>query len=195
MDIEYRAWLAGFIDGDGSFTINMRVRSGSGGVDFFTFNPIVSIRQKASSGYILEEIKEKTGIGRLYKQKRDTSDFSLWQTTNHAETLDMCLLVYEFLRLKKDQCEKLMRMTYLLNEWSGEGYNADADRMWTLYRLYDTINEDSNWSHRRKSYTREDIEDLASAQAEVMGNKIARRTIDYNLLNSLPREVLHRVMK
>lgn len=192
----FLSWLAGFIDADGSFVFWCSPFD-KDGVECLRFGPVISIKQKHTEGTesLLNLIVENTGVGKIYyvKPRKNASAQLTWQTTNMNDTLALATMIYPYLILKKERCEKLMRGAYLLLEWQ-DGYNGNADRLWELYNIYNTINPDSNWSKRRRQYTREDIENLAQAQAGVIGGRYRKLKITRNYLASLPDDVLKRIV-
>jgi hypothetical protein len=61
MDAAFGNWLAGFIDGEGSFTIQ------SARADMPQFYTRFQIRLRADDRPILEEIRAQLGVGALYE--------------------------------------------------------------------------------------------------------------------------------
>jgi hypothetical protein len=62
-DEQFRWWLAGFIDGEGCFAINHDRKR-----DFYHCQ--FSLKQRDDNGAVLEEIAERTGLGKVYDHTR-----------------------------------------------------------------------------------------------------------------------------
>ena len=93
---EFGHWLAGFIDGEGCFHIK-RV-GGDGGSFICTF--IIGLRQDDRP--ILEEIRERTGLGSLYVTRRGGRAQVRWEVARKDECVRLAELLQVYpLRAKK----------------------------------------------------------------------------------------------
>ena len=91
-------WLAGLIDGEGSFTITPN-RPG------FTCRLTLGLRDDDSE--ILTEIRDRTGLGRVLLHKRSGGNrqpLSLWRVERKADCQALCAILDAFpLRSKKSK--------------------------------------------------------------------------------------------
>lgn len=96
-------YIAACIDCDGS--INISYNSRDKGPRF-----VVNFRQVARYGFILEEIQNTLGCGKIYNHTNTLTSQPMltWQTTNEADTLYVCKTLLGFLRIKKDQAQHMI---------------------------------------------------------------------------------------
>jgi hypothetical protein len=103
VDPGFGHWLAGFIDGEGSFAIiGQRRRSGT-----TDYHAVFRLEVRADDTPIVEEIHRRTGIGTIYRRHRqmqhirDSPQIN-WQVANIADQLKLVRLLEDHpLRAKK----------------------------------------------------------------------------------------------
>jgi hypothetical protein len=83
MEDSFGHWLAGFIDGEGCFTI-IQHANGSWEVKFY-----LSLRDDDMS--VLEEIQDRLGIGRIYRtpERGSTRPQASWRVTRLSDSLKL----------------------------------------------------------------------------------------------------------
>lgn len=132
MDDGFGHWLAGFIDGEGCFLIH----NGKAGRSH-SFR--LGVHQRADDLAILEEIQERTGIGRIYgptyRSKGADNPCYEWRVSTDADLLAMLDLLDRFpLRAKKKRDYAIWRDAVLLPRVSrtvpGHGSRTYYARDW-----------------------------------------------------------------
>lgn len=109
-------YIAGLIDGDGSFSISIsrnRYKNKLGVSEpQFSFN--LNLRQIEKFRTTLEDVMETIGVGTIY-QHSHAGNFKMltWQTTKIEDTLQACKILYPYLQIKKKECEKLIEAAEL----------------------------------------------------------------------------------
>jgi len=108
MKKQMRVYLAGLIDGDGCFTISLTKRSSNKGI---CITPNIRIAWKENAGWALKEFQEETGLGKIYySNKGKPNGICSWQTTNTKDALLLAKMVLPYLRLKKEKCQKFIKI-------------------------------------------------------------------------------------
>lgn len=168
MDKEYLTWLAGLIDGEGSFVISFGIRTPSIGR-----TPSVVIQFKAVIGlrsddrFILEEIKDRLNMGKLYLVKNGEGVH--WTTTKNDETVAFCNLIEPHLRLKQVHCRKLRQalILWMSNDKRLKAYykmkgnkTRTQEEMLNMLRLSEDINTGRVKSGKRRPEKVKEIEEL-----------------------------------
>lgn len=95
-------YIAGCIDCDGSISISYMARDK-------TPRFVVNFRQVEQYRFILEEIQQALGCGKIYNHSNKNGQPMLsWQTTKESETLQVCKTLLGYLRIKKQQAQYMI---------------------------------------------------------------------------------------
>lgn len=167
LSLEY---IAGLIDSDGSISIslskNRYKRKDSVGDETVSFAFIVNFRQVNQYKFILEEIQETLGIGKIYNHTNANGQpMSSWQTTKELEALEICRILLPYLRIKKDQAELMIEA---LTIWQsgrlgrkGAGYYHTEESKKEVIRISNLMNpSQQKETSRRNKEIRENIDGL-----------------------------------
>lgn len=120
------AWLAGFLDGDGCFSIQISKRQRNGRWNI-RFNPAITIGLKEPDAWILEAIQEETRCGRCYVSNTGKGHAQArWQTTNLADSIIIAKAALPHLRLKREVAEGFLEACDLLVECKNNHVNRYA---------------------------------------------------------------------
>ena len=107
-------YIAGLIDGDGSFQLQIKFRDKEGR---FQINPRVQIGFKhlPKEEKLLYQVQKYFNAGKIYISNRgkENAIIRFW-TTNLDDTIKVCKLVIPFLELKKEQAKKLLSVCELM---------------------------------------------------------------------------------
>ena len=115
IDPAFGHWLAGFIDGEGSFTM----QSFHGGVDP---RPRFSIEVRADDTPIIEEIHRRTGIGKLSRRHRKMATIKdrpqiIWTVNRNADLRRLVEILDAYpLRAKKKRDYEIWKQAVPLLE-------------------------------------------------------------------------------
>ena len=110
MEQFYLSWLAGLIDGDGCFSIGVKVDNR------VHIGKQVRIALKENDDWILKEIQEKTGIGKIYySNKGKPNGVCSWQTVSYSDAIRITELLLPYLRLKKEKAKQFLYAIKLLD--------------------------------------------------------------------------------
>lgn len=164
IDPLWLAWLAGLIDGEGSFVLGLSVRKAGrrrnrNDRKFCIFSPIVVIKMHAREAEHLDHIQETLGFGKRYHIERQTPTAGeSWQTTSVMDTIQLCNLILPYLKLKATQASALRDASQKILSWrSSGGYGKHPERAWELYQIRENLNPGTYRNPRRITLTREDI--------------------------------------
>lgn len=125
MDKNFLYWLAGFFDGEGSFTISVgKTKHNKNRSIYLNYSFATSITLRIEDKFLLDKIKKTLTIGKVYIRKNDNS--AVWQTTNIEETLYFSKLIFPYLLLKQKSCDILI---VAIQEWS-----KNKKRLFSSYR-------------------------------------------------------------
>ncbi len=102
-------YLAGLLDGEGTFQLQIQFRKTSGR---FQINARVQIGFKhlPEEEILIKKIQKHFQAGGIYF----TSGIVRFSTTNVDDTIKVCKFVYPYLQLKKEQCKKLLWVAELV---------------------------------------------------------------------------------
>lgn len=94
IDPYFGSWLAGFVDGEGCFTIKHHTSS---------FGTQFSIELRADDAAVLEQIRDTLGIGSIHRRDREgRSSFAAWVVSSKADCERLVAILDRFpLRSKK----------------------------------------------------------------------------------------------
>jgi len=107
---EHIAYIAGFLDGDGSLMLQMKKRSDS--ARGFRFMTTICLYQDSRHEQELRWMKKVLGVG--YISARDDGISEL-RVQGYERVLDTLLLFRPYLRFKRVQCQTLIAACRLLN--------------------------------------------------------------------------------
>ena len=116
MNKQFLIWLAGFIDGDGSIYIGVRVQNNNGH-DYVAIRPVVNVTQHIQYEWICAYIKKNLGLGSVYIANRNggATAKATWQTLKINEMIKVLELIKPYLVLKKHQAKEALSV---LKEWA-----------------------------------------------------------------------------
>jgi hypothetical protein len=102
---QFLSWLAGFIDGDGSIHIGVRVQNNNGN-EYIAIRPVLNITQHIKYEWVCEYIRGMLGKGAVYIANRsNASAKATWQTLKTQEIVDVLKAVRPYLVVKKTQAD------------------------------------------------------------------------------------------
>ena len=108
-------YIAGLIDGDGSFQLQVKFRDRK--KKTFQINPRVQIGFKhlQKEEKLLYQVQKYFNAGKIYvsNKGKENAIIRFW-TTNLDDTIKVCELVIPFLHLKKEQAKKLLSVCNLM---------------------------------------------------------------------------------
>lgn len=117
MNKQFLSWLAGFIDGDGSIHIGVRIQNANGN-DYIAIRPILNVTQHINYKWACEYIQKTTGVGSIYIANRSNAKAkATWQTLRVQEMLYMLKKLLPYLIVKKSQAEAVIPV---LEAWMKE---------------------------------------------------------------------------
>jgi predicted nucleic acid-binding protein len=124
---QFLSWLAGFIDGDGSIHIGVRIQNANGN-DYIAIRPVLNITQHIKYEWVCDYIKNTLGKGQVYIANRsNASAKATWQTLRAQEIVDILKELLPYLVVKKSQAEVV---TPVLESWIAESnivkFNMEA---------------------------------------------------------------------
>ncbi|MGA2912548.1 MAG: LAGLIDADG family homing endonuclease [Methanoregula sp.] len=110
-------YIAGIVDGEGSFTLQISERKWKDGRTGIGLNPRVQIgfKHSANEEEVLKKIQEHLGGGKIYISNKDKPNamMVLW-TTNTADTIRYCEMLLPHLIIKKRQAGMLLEACKLI---------------------------------------------------------------------------------
>ena len=138
MDKTILAYIAGFLDGDGSIFFQIIPRKDY--IQKFQIRSSIAFYQKTENIEILEWLKEQFGVGYIRQRKTGVSDYTIVESKEVFKILE---LLKPYVRLKKKQTELgLDILTKMENKKSDEDFLE-------ICRLVDKFKE-LNYSKKRK---------------------------------------------
>ena len=110
-------YLAGIIDGEGTFQLQVRFRKIVGR---FQINPRVQFGFKnlPEEAQLVFDIQRFLKAGKIYQ----TAGIIRFTTTNVNDTIKVCKLLLPYLRIKKEQCRKLLSIAELIKSKKNRRY-------------------------------------------------------------------------
>ena len=145
MTRDFGHWFAGFLDGEGCFTIRARKTRQH-------YELACAITLRADDVEVLREIQSRTGLGRIRFKSHSRGPQSLqaaWEVTRKGECVALVALLDEYpLRAKKRRDYAIWREAVLLwararargNDWSA--IEALRQQLMALRAFEGTLNED-----------------------------------------------------
>jgi len=104
------AWLAGFWEGEGHFTITQQVQTYKGR-NYPKNHVVLAITNTRID--VLEYIREKLGVGRVYRRTSKGSEFII---SSIPEAIAVCKRLLPFLKFRKDEVQRKLKL--LMGIWS-----------------------------------------------------------------------------
>lgn len=116
VSINWLNYIAGLIDGEGSFCISVGSTKRNKNRDpYIDFNFVVNITQLKRGKKIFQDIINKLHIGNIYEAPLN---IVRWQTKNHLETQKFLKIIIPYLKIKKESALKMNKalIIYLKNK-------------------------------------------------------------------------------
>lgn len=160
---QFLSWLAGFIDGDGSIHIGVRIQNANGN-DYIAIRPILNITQHIKYEWVCEYVRDTLGKGQVYIANRSNAQAkATWQTLRAQEIVDILKELLPYLVVKKSQAEEVIPV---LEAWIKESnivkYNMKAKlsgkklrkrkTVMDIVRIATSINADMRTSAAKRGY-------------------------------------------
>jgi hypothetical protein len=146
-------YIAGIVDGEGSFTLQISERKWKDGRSGIGLNPRVQIGFKhcPDEEDVLNQIKERLGGGKIYISNigKPNAAMVLW-TTNYADTIRYCEKLLPHLIIKKRQAGMLLEACQLIKtrneeragKWVEKGTKIYTEEDYSkLVKISTTMNE------------------------------------------------------
>ena len=125
MSKESLIWLAGFIDGDGSIHIGVRIQNANGN-DYIAIRPVLNITQHIDCKWICDYVQKELNIGSVYVANRNNASAkATWQTLRIDDMITVLELIQPYLKLKKRQANAVLPV---LKAWSIEAKKGRAGK-------------------------------------------------------------------
>ncbi len=130
-------YLAGLIDGDGSFQLQINVRkSKNSEIRSIRLNPRVAIgfRHGQEEEKVLRDILRDCGFGKVYLINKGAENAKVvFMTTNIKDCISATEFVIDHLRIKRDKAEKFLEMCLKIKEGMKRRYSG---RFWEGEKIY-----------------------------------------------------------
>lgn len=176
---DYLKWLAGFVDGEGCFSIQINLRE-QRGRHSLTCTPKCSVAQHYARRAVLETIKERMGYGSVYAYpKRPGAQYS---TTNREDSFKFASTILPYLTVKDAAAKELLRACALLENCPREGVNMyggervlDINIATEVVEIAASMNESLNHGDRMNGKSRDEMMDMirvAYDQTALPSNRI-----------------------
>ena len=124
MNKQFLSWLAGFIDGDGSIHIGVRIQNNNGH-DYVAIKPVLNVTQHIQYKWVCEYIRDMLIKGQVYVANRsNASAKATWQTLKAQEIVDLLEKLLPYLIVKKHQAEMVLPV---LKAWIKESKIIQED--------------------------------------------------------------------
>ena len=114
-------YIAGLLDGDGSFQLQIKFRGQKG----FQINPrvLIGFKNLPKEKALLQEIQKFLNAGKIYISNKGKENAIIrFYTTNLTDTSKVCKVVIPFLKLKKEQATKLLKVCNLMKSKKSQRY-------------------------------------------------------------------------
>lgn len=148
-------YLAGLFDGEGSFSISLKLRYHKDR-PWLNITPIARIGMKKADKQ-LTELRDLIGVGSIYcSNKGEDKEIISWQTTRWAEVLIFAAITRPYLKFKQDQAEKMIKVCqlYLIEHGSSKRFEGKPTRpkeaVLEIIKTSLDLNPDSLQSQKRK---------------------------------------------
>lgn len=125
-------YLAGLFDGEGTFSIQVNLRTGSSGRQHIHCNPRMSMSLKYGNA-VLDELVEAFG-GRCYDYP--ASGMRKWCVARRELLLDAARALLPHLRVKRRVCERFIEALEAMPNRSLAGHSrVSGERSWSLEQI------------------------------------------------------------
>lgn len=166
IDSLWLAWLAGLVDGEGSFLMACTIRQPSHHANWshrevIIFSPTVVVKMHEREADHLDHIQKTLGFGKRYHIKAQLpSAGESWQTTKLIEAATLCNLLSPYIILKKSQADTLAQACNMMMSWRDDGgYGRNPERIWELYQIRENLNPGTYRSRQRLVLTKDEVYD------------------------------------
>jgi hypothetical protein len=106
-EVDFLRWLAGFWDGEGTFSIVLRKQRTAN--NYLGISPCAIIGQRGDHDWIIKHIKSELSFGKIYYSNRDTvKGKAIWQTTTIDDSIKIAKLLEPYLILKKEIAKRFI---------------------------------------------------------------------------------------
>ena len=146
---EFYSWLAGFVDGDGCFSMGLSLDS-KGKSMHISFAVTIGLRKDGAVA--LEYIKDRIKAGRIYWSNKDKENAVIrWQTTNMADSILVTELIMPYLVLKKHKAIKFLVTAKWYQETSSPVYGKRTKQVRTNTEMKQVIKASIDLNYDRQS--------------------------------------------
>lgn len=149
----FKSWLAGYIDGDGCFSLSLS-RQHNAKTQRICVTPQIGITSRADRKEHLEYIQKSVGIGKIYTRGKSSHPQCAWQTTSVIDGLTIAKLVYPYLKVKKEKARKFIKV---LEYW------------------YNTVNPNHARTLGSRTRTQEDMKKIIKVACSINSDRSTRR--------------------
>jgi hypothetical protein len=123
MQEQFLSWLAGFIDGDGSIHIGVRIQN-NGRHEYIAIRPVLNVTQHIQYKWACEYIAKNLKVGSVYVANRShASAKATWQTLRIEDIIQVLEQIKPFLIVKKRQANIVLPALKL---WAKQNKNGKA---------------------------------------------------------------------
>ena len=157
---QFLSWFAGFLDGEGCFSIVLAKQRTAN--DFLAVKPQIRVGLKNTSNEtsLISYIQSNIGAGKIYySNKNKENGVVYWQTTKLSEAIEVTKKVLPFLILKKKRAENFLR----------------ALEIWVNTRQADT----GRRYHGLRLRTKEEVLELVKIATSLNSGRQTKRYRDY----------------
>jgi rubrerythrin len=184
VDEKFLAWLAGFMDGEGSFIVSIcKSRSSKACRYGLLVKVCVELTQSEPNAWVLDFIKEKLGLGgahiKIVPSERGFNDNSNRKPTRRlsfngaSQCMKIAEMLLPYLVLKKKQCELLLEACKIIKEkrtWTKEDLIRIAE-------LRDQITDCGRRRHDSRYLTADDVKRILSSYPDY-GKKKSKWSVE-----------------
>jgi len=155
LDEKKLIYLAGLFDGEGSFSISLKLRYHKDR-PWLNITPTARIGMKKAESQ-LTEMRDLMGVGKIYcSNKGKVKEIISWQTTKWEEVLILAATLRPYLKFKHIQAEKMIKIChlYLIEHGSSKRFEGKPTRpreaVLEIIKTSLELNPDSLQAQKRK---------------------------------------------